>query len=149
VQENLQRLATSEVGYVVSTTINIFSVFNFTHLVDRLIELKMSTRKMLVSHVNWPKHYMTSILPDELKDKIRLQLDQHLEKITPTVTEDERRWLSNLYNEIKFYLMSTTSPEETAQLRQQFKRDTIKLDTIRKEDIRIAVPEIADWFDTL
>jgi radical SAM protein with 4Fe4S-binding SPASM domain len=149
VQENLQRLATSEVGYVVSTTINIFSVFNFTHLVDRLIELKMSTRKMLVSHVNWPKHYMTSILPDELKDKIRLQLDQHLEKISTTVTEDERRWLNNLYNEIKFYLNPTTSQEETAQLQQHFKRDTIKLDAIRKEDIRIAVPEIAEWFDTL
>jgi len=92
---------------------------------------------------------MTSILPEDIKDKIRLQLDQHLEKITPTITEEESRWLSHLYNEIKFYLTPTTSPEETAQLQKKFKYDTIKLDSIRKEDIRIAVPEIAEWFDTL
>ena len=149
VEENLVRLSQSNVDYVVSTTINILTVFNFTKLVDRLIELKMSTRKVLVSHVNWPKHYMSSILPEELKDQIRLQLDQHLEKITLAVTKEESRWLVNLYNEIKFYLISTTSKEETADLQQRFKRDTIKLDAIRKEDIRVAVPEIAEWFDTL
>jgi hypothetical protein len=92
---------------------------------------------------------MSSILPEDLKDQIRAQLDQHLEKITPTVTEEESRWLANLYNEIKFYLISTTSPEETTALQQRFKRDTIKLDSIRKENIRVAVPEIAEWFDTL
>jgi sulfatase maturation enzyme AslB (radical SAM superfamily) len=149
VEENLVRLSQSNVDYVVSTTINILTVFNFTKLVDRLIELKMSTRKVLVSHVNWPKHYMSSILPEELKDQIRLQLDQHLEKITLAVTEEESRWLANLYNEIKFYLISTTSTEETTTLQQRFKRDTIKLDRIRKEDIRTAVPELAEWFDTL
>jgi hypothetical protein len=92
---------------------------------------------------------MSSILPEELKDQIRLQLDQHLEKITLAVTEEESRWLANLYNEIKFYLISTTSTEETTTLQQRFKRDTIKLDRIRKEDIRTAVPELAEWFDTL
>jgi sulfatase maturation enzyme AslB (radical SAM superfamily) len=149
VQENLKQLSESKVGYVVSTTINIFSVFNFTQLVDRLIELNMSTRKVLVSHVNWPKHYMSSILPEYLKDKIRLQLDQHLEKITPTITEEESRWLANLYNEIKFYLIPTTSPEETEELQKKFKKDTIKFDTIRKEDIRVAIPELAEWFDKI
>jgi sulfatase maturation enzyme AslB (radical SAM superfamily) len=149
VEDNLKRLVESKVEYVVSSTINIFNVFNFTQLVDRLIELKMSTRKVIVSHVNWPKHYMTSILPDELKDKVRLQLDQHLEKIALTVTEQEHRWLANLYTEVKFYLNSTNSPEETIQLRQQFKRDTIKLDGIRKENIKLAAPELAEWFDTL
>ena len=149
VEENLKKLVNSKVDYVVSSTINIFNVFNFTHLVDRLIELKMSTRKMLVSHVNWPHYYMTSILPEDIKDKIRLQLDEHLEKITPTITEEESRWLGNLYNEIKFYLIPTTSPEETVKLRKKFKYDTVKLDSIRKEDIRIAAPELAEWFDTL
>jgi hypothetical protein len=88
-------------------------------------------------------------LPDELKNKVRLQLDEHLEKITPLVTEEESRWLANLYKEIKFYLNSTASPKEIIDLQKQFKRDTNKLDIIRKEDIRIAVPEIAEWFDTL
>jgi len=149
VEENLKRLVESKIGYVVATTINIFSVFNFTHLVDRMIKLNMSTRKLLVSHVNYPLHYTSSILPDELKDKVRLQLDEHLKKITPTVTEEESRWLSNLYEEIKFYLNSTASEEETAKLLKVFKYNTIKFDIIRKEDIRIAVPELAEWFDTL
>lgn len=150
VEENLKKLVESKVDYVVSSTINIFSVFNFTTLVDRLIKLNMSTRKVLVSHVNWPKHYATAILPDDLKDKLRIQLDEHLLRITPTITEEESRWLENLYKEIKFYLTSTTfTPEELLQLQQKFKADTIKLDEIRKEDIRIAVPEIAEWFDKI
>jgi len=149
VEENLVRLSQSNVGYVVSTTINILTVFNFTKLIDKLIELKMSTRKVLVSHVNWPQHYMSSILPEELKNKVRIQLDEHLEKITSIVTEEESRWLANLYNEVKFYLNSTISLEKTLELQQKFKRDTIKLDRIRKEDIRTAVPELAEWFDTL
>jgi hypothetical protein len=124
-------------------------VFNITQLIDRLIDLKMSPRKMLVSHVNQPIHYATLILPDDLKEKIRLQLDQHLEKITPIVTEEASRWLANLYNEIKFYLNSEISPAEILELQQRFKRDTIKLDAIRKEDIRIAVPELAEWFDKI
>ena len=41
------------------------------------------------------------------------------------------------------------SLEKTLELQQKFKRDTIKLDRIRKEDIRTAVPELAEWFDTL
>ena len=149
VEENLKKLVASEVDYVVSTTINIFSVFNFTRLIDRLIELKMSTRKVLVSHVNWPKHYMTSILPEELKEQVRLQLDEHLEKITQTVTEIEIRWVENMYNEIKFYLQATISPEEILELQKKFKDETIKLDKIRNENIRVAVPEIAEWFDTI
>jgi hypothetical protein len=92
---------------------------------------------------------MTSILPEELKDQVRLQLDQHLEKITPIITKEESQWLANLYVEIKFYLTSTTSKAETAQLQQKFKQETVKLDIIRKEDIRVAVPELAEWFDTL
>ena len=109
----------------------------------------MTPRKLLVSHVNQPTQYTTSILPDDLKEKIRLQLDQHLEKITPIITEEERRWLSNLYNEIKFYLNSTMSPVEIVEAQKRFKRDTIKLDAIRKEDIRIAVPELTEWFDKI
>jgi sulfatase maturation enzyme AslB (radical SAM superfamily) len=104
VEENLKRLANSGVDYVVAPTVNIFSVFNFTTLIDRLIELDMSLRKIIVSHVNWPKYYTTSILPDELKNKIELQLDQHLEKIKPIVPEDESRWVAILYSQIKFYL---------------------------------------------
>ena len=149
VEENLKKLVASEVDYLVSTTITIFSVFNFTRLIDRLIELKMSTRKVLVSHVNWPKHYMTSILPEELKEQVRLQLDEHLEKITQTVTEIEIRWVENMYNEIKFYLQATISPEEILELQKKFKDETIKLDKIRNENIRVAVPEIAKWFDTI
>ena len=149
VEENLVRLSQSNVGYVVSTTINILTVFNFTKLIDKLIELKMSTRKVLVSHVNWPQHYMSSVLPEELKNKVRIQLDEHLKKITSIVTKEESRWLANLYNEVKFYLNSTISLEKTLELQQKFKRDTIKLDRIRKEDIRTAVPELAEWFDTL
>ena len=149
VEENLVRLSQSNVGYVVSTTINILTVFNFTKLIDKLIELKMSTRKVLVSHVNWPQHYMSSVLPEELKNKVRIRLDEHLEKITSIVTKEESRWLANLYNEVKFYLNSTISLEKTLELQQKFKRDTIKLDRIRKEDIRTAVPELAEWFDTL
>ena len=149
VEENLKRLADSGVGYVVSATINIFSVFNFTQLVDRLISLNMSTRKLLISHVNWPEYYATSILSKELKDKIRLELDQHLEKISTNVTEEEHRWLANLYKEIKFYLNSTASEDETAKLLKVFKYNTTKFDTIRKEDIRTAVPELAEWYDTL
>ena len=114
-----------------------------------MIKLNMSTRKLLVSHVNYPLHYASSILSDELKDKVRLQLDEHLKKITPTVTEEESRWLSNLYEEIKFYLNSTASKTESAKLLKVFKYNTIKFDTIRKEDIRIAVPELAEWFDSL
>ena len=109
----------------------------------------MSTRKVLVSHVNWPKHYMTSILPEELKEQVRLQLDEHLEKITQTVTEIEIRWVENMYNEIKFYLQATISPEEILELQKKFKDETIKLDKIRNENIRVAVPEIAEWFDTI
>lgn len=149
VEENLKQLTNSEIECVISSTINIFNGFNFTHLVDRLIELKISVRRLLVSHVNWPEHYMTSILPENLKNKLRLQLDQHLEKITPTITKEESQWLSNLYAEIKFYLNSTTSKAKTVQLQQKFKQETVKLDNIRKEDIRIAVPELAEWFDTL
>ena len=149
VEENLVRLSQSNVGYVVSTTINILTVFNFTKLIDKLIELKMSTRKVLVSHVNWPQHYMSSVLPEELKNKVRIRLDEHLEKITSIVTKEESRWLANLYNEVKFYLNSTISLEKTLELQQKFKRDTIKLDRIRKEDIRTAVPELSEWFDTL
>jgi sulfatase maturation enzyme AslB (radical SAM superfamily) len=149
VEENLKQLTNSEVECVISSTINIFNVFNFTHLVDRLIELKISVRRLLVSHVNWPNHYMTSVLPEELKDQVRLQLDQHLEKITPIMTKEESQWLANLYAEIKFYLTSTTSKAETVQLHRKFKQETVKLDTIRKEDIRIAAPELAEWFDTL
>ena len=149
VEENLVRLSQSNVGYVVSTTINILTVFNFTKLIDKLIELKMSTRKVLVSHVNWPEHYMSSILPEELKNKVRIQLDEHLKKITSIVTKEESRWLANLYNEVKFYLNSTISLEKTLELQQKFKRDTIKLDRIRKEDIRTAVPELSEWFGTL
>lgn len=149
VEENLKQLAESEVDYVVATTINIFNVFDFTNLIDRLIELKMSIRRMIVSHVNWPEHYKTSILPNDLKNKLQLHLDQHLEKITPMVTEEESRWLAVSYDQIKFYLLSTTSPKETLKLQHKFKQETIKLDTIRKEDFRIAVPELAEWFDTL
>jgi len=149
VQENLKLLVESKIEYVVSVTINVFSVFNITQLVDRLIDLKMSPRKLLVSHVSQPIHYTTLILPNNLKEKIRLQLDQHLEKITSTLTEEESRWLSHLYEEIKFYLNSTISPVKILESQQHFKRDTINLDTIRKEDIRIAVPELAEWFDSL
>ena len=149
VQENLKLLVESKIEYVVSVTINVFSVFNITQLVDRLIDLKMSPRKLLVSHVSQPIHYTTLILPNNLKEKIRLQLDQHLEKITSTLTEEESRWLSHLYEEIKFYLNSTISPVKLVELQQHFKRDTIKLDAIRKEDIRIAVPELAKWFNKI
>ena len=92
---------------------------------------------------------MSSVLPEELKNKVRIQLDEHLEKITSIVTKEESRWLANLYNEVKFYLNSTISLEKTLELQQKFKRDTIKLDRIRKEDIRTAVPELSEWFDTL
>jgi len=149
VQENLKLLVESKIEYVVSATLNIFSVFNITQLIDRVIDLKMTPRKMLVSHVNQPIHYSTLILPDDLKEKIRSQLDQHLEKITPIVTEEERRWIVNLYNEIKFYLNSTLSPVEIREIQKKFKADTIKLDAIRKEDVRVAVPELAEWFDTI
>jgi radical SAM protein with 4Fe4S-binding SPASM domain len=149
VEENLKRLATSGIDYVVAPTVNIFNVFNFTTLIDRLMELDMSLRKIIVSHVNWPKHYMSSILPSELKDKIQLQLDQHLEKIIPLVTEEESRWIAILYSQIKFYLISTTSPEETLELQKKFKRETIKIDASRKEDFKAAVPELAEWFITL
>jgi uncharacterized protein VirK/YbjX len=88
-------------------------------------------------------------LPDDLKEKIRSQLDHHLEKIAPMVTEEERRWIANLYNEIKFYLNSTLSPVEIVEIQKKFKADTIKLDAIRKEDVRVAVPELAEWFDKI
>jgi radical SAM protein with 4Fe4S-binding SPASM domain len=149
VEENLKRLATSGVDYVVAPTINIFNVFNFTTLMDRLIELNMSLRKIVVSHVNWPKYYMSSILPDELKDKIRNQLDQHLVKIKPMITEEEHRWVAILYSQVKFYLISTTPLEETLELQKKFKRETIKIDASRKEDFKAAVPELAEWFITL
>jgi radical SAM protein with 4Fe4S-binding SPASM domain len=149
VEENLKKLSVSKVDYVVSSTINIFNVFNFTHLVDRLIKLKISVRRLLVSHVNWPNHYMTSVLPEELKDQVRSQLDQHLEKITPIITKDESQWIAIIYSQIKFYLISTTSPDETLELQKKFKRETIKLDAIRKEDFKAAVPELAEWFTTL
>jgi sulfatase maturation enzyme AslB (radical SAM superfamily) len=149
VEENLKRLAISGVDYVVAPTVNIFNVFNFTTLIDRLIALDMSLRKITVSHVNWPTYYMTSILPSELKDKIQLQLDLHLEKIIPLVTEEESRWIAIIYSQIKFYLISTTSPDETLELQKKFKRETIKLDAIRKEDFKAAVPELAEWFTKL
>ena len=41
------------------------------------------------------------------------------------------------------------SPGKLVELQQHFKRDTIKLDAIRKEDIRIAVPELAKWFNKI
>jgi radical SAM protein with 4Fe4S-binding SPASM domain len=149
IEENLKKLSDSGVDYVVSTTINIFTVFNFTQLIDRLIELKMSPRKVLVSHVNWPKHYMTAILPEDLKYKINIQLDRHIEKISESITVEEYRWLNNLYNEIKFYLKSSESQEEIFELQKKFKKETLKLDNIRKENIRIAVPELAEWFDKI
>ena len=54
-----------------------------------------------------------------------------------------------MYNEIKFYLQATISPEEILELQKKFKDETIKLDKIRNENIRVAVPEIAEWFDTI
>lgn len=150
VEDNLLKLSQSGINYVISSTINIFNVFNFTSLVDRIIELNISVRKMLVSHVvNWPAYYATNILPEDLKLKLSNQLDNHFISISPKLTIQEYQWLENLYKEIKFYLETSKDENEVLSLQKQFKSMTLKLDGIRKENIKTAVPEIAEWFDTI
>lgn len=149
VEGNLKQLSESGVDYVVSTVINIFSVFNFTELIDRLIALEISTRKILVSNLHWPKYYATSILPTEIKEKLKNSLLEHLEQIKVDVNEVEHAWLTNLYAEIVFSLMIPISEEQQLSLQRKFKTETVKIDTIRQEDITLVIPEIAEWYNKL
>lgn len=147
VDKNLSALAdltkvNDQINIFISSTIHVLNVFQFTKLVDRMISLDISPRKLILSNLIWPTHLKISILPDNLKDKIRKIYSDHLSTI---VNQEYKTELEEKYNSI-FYFLDQPYQETD---RYHFVKEIIRLDISRSESIYSAVPELTEWYKSL
>lgn len=147
VEYNLQKLielshSTPSINLLIGPTIHILNVFHFPALVNKLLKMNVHPGKFVVSNLLWPDHLKIALLPNNLKDQLKLEYAKQLETINNLQI---RGIVEEKYKSILYFLDQPTNKKDLTQ----FVKDTIKLDISRKESIHNASPELSDWFNTL
>jgi len=93
-------------------------------------------RDLNVNILQGPHHYRIDILPLDMKERIKVLYQDHLEWLRPQ--DDLNRATVGFESAIK-YMME----DDKSHLIPEFWKKSEQLDKIRNEDIRLIIPELA------
>jgi hypothetical protein len=90
-----------------------------------------------------PAHYSCQILPESEKKKVYLYYKSFIEKHKKDLTDVDIKHILDWLRFIK------GSPDNREELEINFKKITSILDKSRSESFKEAVPQLADWYDSI
>jgi radical SAM protein with 4Fe4S-binding SPASM domain len=146
INSNLRKIISDapDVELQTSTTVNIWNIMYIPEIVDYLIDLGIPPYHIAMNNIlTNPAEYHINILPDEMKNKIRKNLQDHLN----SMNQETRKYFDDKYQSILNFL--NESPDEIDNIRQKFKRRIIRLDDIRNENFVKIFPVYEEWFNSL
>lgn len=150
VEQNLQRLVEvsnvrdpgSSINLLISSTINIYNVFHFPRLVDRMLDMGIDPGRLVVSNLLWPNFLKISLLSSELKQKLK---DNYRIYVSNINNSRHRTIIEEKLQSILYFLDQPFTNRDV----RDFVKDTLERDSFRKESIHDAVPELSDWFNSI
>lgn len=141
VDQNLKLILESGLEVRISLTVNVFNIFHIPDFLLYLVDLDVDLGTVIPNILSYPPHYMVSILPDNLKIKVKEKFRNSLEMFP----EDKRSVISSLYDGIYVVLDQPSNEKDV----KQFYYTTNNLDEYRGEDITKTIPEFKEWFDNI
>lgn len=125
-----------EVDFYISPTLSIMNAWHLPDFHRDWVSRELIRAQDLnVNILQDPAHYRIDIAPMKYKQRVRIKFEEHLDWLRPQ--DPLERATVGFESAIKF-MMST---DNTALL-PKFWAKTQELDAIRREDIRLAIPEI-------
>jgi radical SAM protein with 4Fe4S-binding SPASM domain len=144
IEDNIKRIHDNGMNVNTSTTVSIFNIFELPKFVDRMYELGIPFDRMQMNNVlTFPDYYSINILPDELKEGVRIILDRHIRTIK-NLQRYER--IEANYDVIKKYL-DRPLERSIETLYTDFKRHTEVKDAVRGESFINIFPYYKEWYE--
>lgn len=128
------------INLIISSTVHILNVFNFTDIIDEVLRLDLNPRRVIASNLLMPDYLKTALLPDHLKLKLKDKFDNHLETIT---NEENKQVIKEMYKSIIYYLDNKVNDKDM----YDFLENTLRLDKLRNESVHEACPELSEWIN--
>lgn len=135
-------------------TVTPFNLFHFPEFMRWKLTVSGLTKfnpvddsRPIVSHhmCHSPKYYNVKVLPLELKQQVALHYQTYIDWVNTTDLSDKvKRDFAKILNGVVKFMMSEDYSE---QYLNEFVQHTIKLDSIRGQNILDIVPEFKELFD--
>ncbi len=138
VEKNLKAIIESKLEVRISMTVNVFNIFHIPDLLLHLLNMGINLRSIVPTILHFPDHYRISVLPDELKSKVKERFQNSLS----TFPTDKQQHVSSIYEGIYVVLNQPSVKEDVIQFRSITKR----YDNNRNENILKIIPEYESWF---
>jgi radical SAM protein with 4Fe4S-binding SPASM domain len=145
IEKNVQRvLKEPNVLLQVSPTVSILNIFHLPELIDTLLSYGLSADRIhLLNILSTPEYFRISILPEEYKKMVKLQIETHL-----TGMDDRtRRVFFPRYETVLKYLEEVPTNIKESQL--NFKQIIKLMDSKRGENFHEIVPQLSNWFNSI
>jgi len=129
----------------ISTTTQIFNIFNIPLLVDKLLLLGVPHDKILINNIlNYPNYYNIQILPKDIKIKIEEKFRYHINCL-------EERFRNHFNSQYQGIIEFMNSPHnlDNEFLKLELVKITKQLDTYRLENYEdILEPDLIKWMNS-
>jgi radical SAM protein with 4Fe4S-binding SPASM domain len=138
IEKNLIAIINSGLEVRIAMTVNVFNIFHIPDLLLYLVNIGVDLKIVVPTILSFPLNYKISILPDDIKLKIKETFQRSL----ATFPTSEQEQVKSLYDGI---IVVLDQPSD-AQAVVQFYSTTKMYDVNRNENILKVVPEYNQWF---
>lgn len=144
IENNIKTILKSapDVELHTSSTINIWNIMYITEIVDYLIDLGIPPYHIAMNNVlTHPIEYHINILSKENKEIVKNKIQHQLE----TMKLEHKKYFVDKYSSVLNFLEE--EPDNINDIRTNFKKRILRLDSIRNESFVETFPEFKDWFE--
>ena len=143
IENNLQKLTTTNVQLHVECTTQVLNVLNLPKLFERLQTIGIPSHDIMLHNVlQSPKYYTVKVLSDDLKQQVKNQFEDCLN----TLEHKERAILEPKLKNIIDYMYDMNNFDRQEQQRR-FKKRTQQMDNLRQENFNQVFPELEEWYN--
>lgn len=149
VDQNIKRVLGEGIAIRTSTTTNLMNIYNIPEFVDRMLGYGIPYEHLEMNNIlTFPDHYHMNILPDDIKGKIEIKLDDHIKQLYNKHPKQVGDYFKNCYDIFKKYLY-TKPGRNVDEIRRDFKSLTLKKDKVRKTNFVETFPHMKEWFESI
>lgn len=142
VQENLRTVGSMDIRVRPNITVSAMNVFRLPEILHRLIDIGVIAKEpenwknFSINVVESPPHFHVSILPDEIRKKIRQRLDEY-------IAEYQRRYNADIKYHLQHLFWHLEKPWNKDMM-NRFTKFTKQLDKLRNENTVDVIPELKE-----
>ena len=145
IDENIRRLvAEPAINFFVAPTIQVLNILHIPDLIDYLVSCGISLYNIRINNVlTTPPHFHINTLSPAYKHLVKQCFDAHL---AAQLDDHMLADLRSQYQGILSYMEQDPlrTDQELADIKHNFLRNILQLDSIRNEDFLKVFPELAD-----